>query len=252
MSEKPFPSALGINSGPSFHDTLDALSALQKRINMAVFASGTGSNFRALCDAARAGTLGAAEPMLLICNRECNAMDIAREKEIPAYVFSPQTFNSRQEWEEKIVSVVHAFEIDFIALAGYTKKVGAPLLTAFPEKIVNLHPSLLPAYSGLHAIERIWNDAHSSDPAVRTAARTAAGVTVHIADEHLDHGPILAQRSVPVETFANQADFEAAVHTAEHLLFPSTVAEFAATLERQQESGTPDWLQQARKHQHQQ
>ncbi|MDD7465349.1 MAG: phosphoribosylglycinamide formyltransferase [Actinomycetaceae bacterium] len=231
--QRLFPSALGTPA------------ALPERINMAVFASGTGTNFRALCEAARSGDLGCAEPMLLICNRECGAMDIARDKGIPAYVFAPRDFDTPEAWEEKILSVVHAFEIDFIALAGYLRKVGSTLLGAFTGKIVNLHPALLPAYPGLHSIERIWNDATSDDPQLSAAARAAAGVTVHIADEHFDHGPILAQQSVPVENFASLAEFEAAVHRAEHALFPATVATFAATLKRTPPPGTPYWLKRA-------
>lgn len=240
MSDTPqlFPSALGTSV------------ALPKRVNMAVFASGTGTNFRALCEAARSGELGCAEPMLLICNRECTAMEIAREKEIPAYVFSPRDFDSTEAWEEKILSVVRAFEIDFIALAGYLKKVGTTLLEAFPGKIVNLHPALLPAYPGLHSIERIWHDATSDDAQLNAAARAGAGVTVHIADERFDHGPILAQQGVPVETFSSLSDFEAAVHRTEHALFPATIAAFASTVERTVRPGTPYWLQRARENHH--
>lgn len=219
---------------------------LPERLNMAVFASGTGTNFRALSDAARAGALGTAEPMLLLCNRDCPAMDIAREKGIPAYAVLAKDFDSHAAWETRMLDILHAFEIDFLALAGYMRVVGPTLLNAFPDRILNLHPALLPAYPGMHSIERVWDDAHADDPQLVTAAQAAAGVTVHLVDEQLDHGKILAQQAVPVANYGSLAAYEQAVHDVEHALYPQVVAQFSGAIKRQQKTGTPYWLRRAR------
>ena len=172
-------------------------------------------------------------------------MDIARELEIPAHVISPRDYESATEWEDAILGALRAYEIDFVALAGYLRIVGKPLLEAFPDRIVNLHPALLPAYPGLHIIEQIWRDAASSNLEVAAAAKAAAGVTVHLIDAGMDTGPVIAQQAIDVTEYSTEAEFEAAVHTVEHELFPQVIADLSHKIQRVQKEGTPYWLKRA-------
>ena len=207
--------------------TPSALAPIPSRVNLAVFASGTGTNFRAICEAARSGLLDVAEPMLLVCNRDCPAMQIAEEFGVPAMVISPKDFETAEAWMAAITDQLHAYEIDFVALAGFLRIVGPPLLDAFENRILNLHPALLPAYPGLHSIEHIWRDAHGSDETLAREARDAAGVTVHLIDSGMDTGPVLRQGAIDLDQFGSVEDFEAAVHALEHELFPAVIADFA-------------------------
>ncbi|MCI7551974.1 MAG: phosphoribosylglycinamide formyltransferase [Actinomycetaceae bacterium] len=194
-------------------------------VPLAVFASGTGTNFRAILEAYADGRLGAAVPQVLITNRACPATAIADEYHIPSVTLTQNAFPNKDSWEEAIVAELRSRDVELIALAGYLRIVGAPLLAAYPNRIINLHPALLPAYRGLHSIERIFTDSRSTDSQLRAAAQAASGVTVHWVDSGLDSGPVIAQQAVEVDRFPSLDSFEAAIHAVEHQLFPATIAQ---------------------------
>ena len=114
------------------------------------------------------------------------------------------------------------YQIDFIALAGYLRVVGPTILDAFPNRIVNLHPALLPAYPGLHSIERAFN-----------AGDKQTGVTVHYIDAGLDSGPIIAQEAVPILPTDTVDSLEARVHQTEHRLYPAVLKQVLTKLEEE-------------------
>lgn len=189
-------------------------------VRTALFASGTGTNVRAICEAARDGRLAPAEPVVLVVNRPCGAVAIAKEFGLETLTIEPAGFAGRDAWEGAILAALRERDVELIALAGYLKIVGPTLLDAFPNRILNLHPALLPAYPGLDSIERAW-----------TAGEAESGVTVHVVDSGVDSGPVLAQRSVACSGRGLE-EFEAAIHAAEHELFPATIAQYAAALRR--------------------
>lgn len=158
-----------------------------KRLNLGIMASGRGSNFDAIYAAIERKDLDADIKVLISDKKEALVLNKAEEKNIPAIHIDPQDFNTRQEYETQIVNKLLEFGVDIVVLAGYMRLVGSTLLKTFPNRIVNIHPSLLPAFKGLNAQKQ------ALDYGVKYT-----GCTVHIVDEGMDTGPIIMQSIVPV------------------------------------------------------
>lgn len=155
---------------------------------LAIFASGAGSNFEAIARACADGTLPA-EAVLMVCDRPGAAViERAERLGVPSFVFSPKTYESKAAYEQEIVSRLREAGVDFICLAGYMRILSDVLLDAYGGRIVNIHPSLLPAFRGAHAVEQ----------AVAYGVKVY-GITVHFVDASLDGGRILAQEAFPYE-----------------------------------------------------
>lgn len=180
-----------------------------KRI--AIFASGSGSNFEAIVNAYNNGILNAL-PTVCVCDRPgAPVIERARRLGIPLLVINPKDFESKSAYESCLVKKLRELDIDLICLAGYMRLIGEPLLTAYPNRIINLHPSLLPAFKGAHAIR----DAFEYGVKVY-------GVTIHFVDETLDGGKIIAQAAFPFES--NEIDeLEKKIHELEHKIYPETI-----------------------------
>ncbi len=179
---------------------------------VAVFASGSGSNFQALVDFERLG--GATyEVALLVCDRP-NAYVIERANMlgIPVYSFSTKEFIDKAEYEAEIVEQLEKHDIEMVILAGYMRLIGPTLLNAYEGRIINLHPSLLPAFPGKDGI----GDAYRYGVKV-------TGVTVHFVDEGLDTGPIIAQQAITIDEEDQLEDVEKKIHALEHQLLPKVV-----------------------------
>lgn len=155
---------------------------------LAVFASGVGSNFEAIADACASGIIPA-EVSLLVCDHlTAPVVEKAEDRGIKVFAFSPKAYESKAEYEEEIVRLMKAIGIDLVCLAGYMRIVGDTLLSAYQGKIINIHPSLLPAFKGARAVER----------AVEYGVKVY-GITVHYVDSDLDGGKIIAQRAFSYE-----------------------------------------------------
>lgn len=155
---------------------------------LAIFASGAGSNFEAIARACADGTLPA-EAVLMVCDRPGAAViERAERLGVPSFVFSPKSYESKAAYEQEIVSRLREAGVDFICLAGYMRILSDVLLDAYGGRIVNIHPSLLPAFRGAHAVEQ----------AVAYGVKVY-GITVHFVDASLDGGRILAQEAFPYE-----------------------------------------------------
>ncbi len=176
---------------------------------IAVGVSGSGSNLRALCAAARRGELGA-EVRLVFADRACPALDWAAEQGIDTVLVPGGD-------DTTLAQTLVAVDADVVVLAGYLRIVGQAVLEAFGGRIVNVHPSLLPSFPGLHAVR----DALAAGVAV-------TGVTVHLVDATLDGGPIVAQEAVPVLTDDDEASVRERLHAVEHRLLPAAVANLLA------------------------
>lgn len=179
---------------------------------IAVFASGSGSNFQSLVDAANQGIL-AAEVGLLVCDRP-GALVIERAKaaEVPTFVFSPKDYENKTAFEIEIVKQLESKTIELVALAGYMRLIGPTLLSAYGGKIVNIHPSLLPAFPGKDAVGQ----------ALASGVKVT-GVTIHFVDEGMDTGPIIAQEAVRVEPGDDHDSLLERVQQVEHRLYPETL-----------------------------
>lgn len=183
------------------------------KLRIAVFASGSGSNFQALAEAARAGGLGPAEIALLVCDRpEAKVISRAREFGVETFVFRPKEYASREEYETVIAAELAARGICLIVLAGYMRILTNVLVDAYEGRMINVHPSLLPAFPGIRAIEQ------ALDYGVKVA-----GVTVHFVDGGLDSGPIIAQRVIELAPGDTAETLAPRIHAVEHELLPQTV-----------------------------
>ena len=178
---------------------------------IAVFASGFGSNFEAIAKAALDGRINA-EVVLLVCDKpQARACRVAAELGIETFAFSAKDFSSKEEYEGLIVERLRAKGVELICLAGYMKIVGSTLLKAFAGHIINIHPSLLPAFKGAHAIEQ-----------AKEYGVKLFGVTIHYVDDSLDGGKIIAQRAIAYEG-ADIDELTAMIHTIEHPLYIETI-----------------------------
>ena len=178
---------------------------------IAIFASGYGSNFEAIARAAISGDIEC-EVSLLVCDKPSSrACEVAKELGIPCFAFSAKEFSSKEEYETKIVEQLKASEVELICLAGYMRIVGDVLLNAYQGHIINLHPSLLPAFKGAKAIEQ----------ALEYGVKVF-GATIHYVDASLDGGKIIAQRAIAYEG-NDIEELKAKIHAVEHELYITTI-----------------------------
>jgi len=190
-------------------------------LRFGVLGSGKGSNFRALAEAWKEKTLGC-EPVIVLSDVEkAGILSLGSEFGIPSRFVHPGPFKTKMtpETEEEVVRLLQEAKVDFVVLAGFMRVIKQPLLRAFPGRILNIHPSLLPAFRGLEA----WRQALE-------AGVPEAGCTVHLVDEGVDTGKILGQSRVPVLPSDTAESLHARIQVAEHELYPRMVREFAAVL----------------------
>ncbi|SDC09919.1 formyltetrahydrofolate-dependent phosphoribosylglycinamide formyltransferase [Pelagirhabdus alkalitolerans] len=185
------------------------MSALNK---LAVFASGTGSNFEAIEKAIREGQVNAEIALVVSDKPEAKVIDKAKSAGIPTFVFDPKGYSSKQVFEQEIVEALHKEKVDWIILAGYMRLVGDTLLTPYEGRIINIHPSLLPAFKGLDAVGQAFD-----------AGVKVTGVTIHFVDKGMDTGRIIAQEAVYVKDGMSKPDLEYEIQKVEHLLYPNTI-----------------------------
>lgn len=185
-------------------------------MRVAVLASGSGSNFQALVDAINvAGS--AARVELLVCNVPgVKVIERAQKAGIEAVVIDHKTFASREDFDRAIAAALNERKIELVALAGYMRLVTPAFLSAFPGRVINIHPALLPSFPGMHAVRQ----------AVEKGVRVT-GVTVHFVDEGTDTGPIIAQSVVPVLANDDETSLAIRVHAEEHKLYPRVVQAIA-------------------------
>lgn len=181
-------------------------------MRLAVFASGTGSNFEALQSAVDSGDLSASIELVVCDQPGAGVIEKAKRTRIETLVLSPKSFDSKAQYETRILQHLQEKEIELVVLAGYMRLIGPILLENYPSRIVNIHPSLLPNFPGLHAIEKAFE-----------AGVGETGVTIHFVDEGMDTGPILAQQSVLVTQEDTLESLEARIHEVEHKLYPETL-----------------------------
>ncbi len=176
---------------------------------IAVFASGNGSNLQAIIDVVRAGEL-AADISLLVCDKPgALAIDRVRAAKIPSFVFDAKDYTSKEEYEQAILAELKYYDVEFIVLAGYMRLIGPTLLGAYNGRIVNIHPSLLPAFPGKDAIGQAL-----------TAKAKWSGVTIHFVDEGMDTGPIIVQERVRLDDKETRESLQRKIQRIEHKLYP--------------------------------
>ncbi len=190
-------------------------------VRLSVLGSGKGSNCRTILSAICAGQLDAEIALIVSDQPDAGISDIAREASIPFLSFPETRYRTRlsEEQESRLVAALYNHGIEIVVLAGYMRVIKAPLLSAFPGRIVNIHPSLLPQFPGLAA----WKQAID-------AGATVSGCTVHFVDEGIDSGEILGQETVPVLPGDTAESLHARIQIAEHHLFPTILQRLCSAL----------------------
>ena len=184
---------------------------------LGILLSGRGSNFVALANAVAAGQIADAEIAVVLSNREvAPGLELARRRGLPAFAV-PAQGRSREEQDRAMVERLRDHGVTLVCLAGYMRLLSPEFVAAFPQRILNIHPSLLPAFPGLDAQRQ----------ALQYGARQS-GCTVHFVDEQLDHGVIVAQCAVPVRPGDDEASLSARILEAEHELYPEAVVQVLA------------------------
>jgi len=174
-----------------------------------VLASGAGSNLQALMDDPVVGPW----IVLVLSDRpEARALERARARGVPAVLVDPEVHPDRASFDRAVLAELRSHDVGFVAMAGFMRILGPELVRAYEGRIINLHPALLPSFPGAHAVR----DALAWGVKV-------TGVTAHLVDEELDHGPIVAQEAVPVLPEDDRASLEERIHEAEHRMYPKAV-----------------------------
>jgi phosphoribosylglycinamide formyltransferase-1 len=186
---------------------------MRKRI--AVFASGFGSNLQALIDYNKTGDLNGDIVLVFSNNKDAYALKRAEESKIRAVFMDPSEYSTREEYDSKIAKLLDEEKIDLIVLAGYMFVLSCGLISKFKNRILNIHPSLLPSFKGAHGIKDAF------DYGVKVT-----GVTVHFADESLDSGPIIIQEALDVDQDESVEELEERIHKIEHKIYPLAVKYF--------------------------
>lgn len=181
-------------------------------ITLGVLISGSGTNLQALIDRIAEGRLDAKIALVVSSRASAYGLKRAEAAGIQTLTLSKEIYADPEMADEIIASELRRYGVDYVIMAGYMRMVHAPLLAAFPDRVVNIHPALLPSFKGAHAIQDAF------DYGVKVT-----GVTVHFADDRYDCGPIIAQRPLAVEEGWDVDTLEAHIHEIEHVLYPDVV-----------------------------
>jgi phosphoribosylglycinamide formyltransferase 1 len=184
-------------------------------LRLAVMASGNGTNFQAIAEACADGSLDARVVGLVSDKRTAHALVRAEALGIQTHVLAHGP--DRDDFATRLIATLEEMDVDLICLAGFMRILSPRVVRRFPNRMINIHPSLLPAYRGLHAIEQAM-----------TAGVAETGVTVHVVDEDVDTGPILLQERVPIHPGDTLESLTARIHEIEHHLYPQAIARYAA------------------------
>jgi len=187
-----------------------------ERLKVGVLASGRGSNFQAIIDSAESGYLNIEIAILITDNPAAFAIDRAKKHGISYLVVTPEQFSSKDAYFSHISSELQKLKVGLVVLAGFMRIIGKPLIKAFRNKILNIHPALLPAFPGLHSQKQ------AIDHGVKIS-----GCTVHFVDEGMDTGPIIVQAAVPVKDADSEDTLSERILKFEHKIFPQAIKLFS-------------------------
>ena len=180
---------------------------------LGVLLSGRGSNLQAIIDAIAERRLDASIAVVISNQENAGGLERARRAGIETLTLSHRGWPSRDDYDRALVNELRSRNVGLVCLAGFMRKVGAPLIAAFPNAVLNIHPSLLPSFPGLHAQQQ------ALDHGVKTS-----GVTVHFVTADLDAGPIIVQRTVPVRDGDTEETLSARILVEEHHAYPEAIA----------------------------
>lgn len=184
-------------------------------MRVAIFASGNGSNFQALVESFNQQEIPG-KLVLLFCDQsEAYVIKRAKKANIPYFVLPKKKTQTKVDYEKQIIHLLETARVDLICLAGYMKILGKELLEAYPNRIINLHPSLLPKFKGAHSIEEFYNSSEKE-----------TGITIHLVDQGVDTGPIIFQKKIIRQEEDSLEELTEKIHKSEHEYYPKIIAKF--------------------------
>lgn len=186
-------------------------------LKLGVLISGSGSNLQAIIDVIAAGTLDASIELVISSRPDAYGLKRAQAAGIQTVALSRDVYADPRTANEAIAHELLAAGCDYVVMAGYMRMLGEEVLAAFPDRVLNLHPALLPSFKGAHAIHDAFE-----------AGVKVTGITVHFANAEYDKGPIIAQRAVEVAEDDTEETLEAKIHEVEHELYPEVLRWLAA------------------------
>lgn len=189
---------------------------MSEKLRIGVLASGGGSNLQSISDGCPTGKIAAEIVIVISNNPDAGALKRAARADIMTQCIDHRSFETRDDFDREVVSALKENNIDLVVLAGFMRIIGQRFLDAFPSRIMNIHPALLPSFPGLHVQQK----------ALDYGARFA-GCTVHFVDGGVDTGPIIAQAVVPVHNNDTEATLSARILVQEHKIYPQAIQWFA-------------------------
>lgn len=182
-------------------------------VKLGIMASGNGSNFEALAQAIAAGQLNATIPILIYNNPKAGVVERAKRHNVPTALLNHRDYDSREALDQKIAETLRAHDIEWVVMAGWMRIVTPTLIDAFAQRIINIHPSLLPSFKGIRAIEQALD-----------SGVTITGCTAHIVTEEMDSGPVLMQSAVPILADDTPDSLHLRIQVQEHRILPGAIA----------------------------
>lgn len=177
-----------------------------------VLASGQGTNLEAILEAVERGEVAGRVVMVVSDRHDAPALERAKKRGIKALFMNPKDFSDRLDYDRSLIKEIAAVQADLVALAGFMRFLSPLFIEAFPQQIINIHPSILPAFTGTDGVEQAFN-----------YGVKVAGCTVHFVDEGLDSGPVILQETVPVIQQDTINTLHQRIHAAEHRLYPTAI-----------------------------
>jgi phosphoribosylglycinamide formyltransferase-1 len=188
---------------------------MNTRLSLAILLSGNGTNLQAIIDSIDSGQLKADIKIVISNNKDAFGLERAKINSIKNLCIDHKDFADRESFDERLLEEVNQEKIDFIVLAGFMRILGTNFIRNFPNKILNIHPSLLPKYPGLNTHKKVLENKDKEH-----------GVTVHLVDEGLDSGPIIGSMKLKVIDGEKESDLERRIHKIEHYIYPKILSEF--------------------------
>jgi phosphoribosylglycinamide formyltransferase 1 len=196
----------------------DALAlGVDAPLSLGIMASGNGSNFEAIAEAIANQHLHAQIQVLIYNNPGAGVVERAKRWGVPAVLLNHREFESRELLDQEIAKTLQQFNVEWVVMAGWMRRVTQVLIDAFPDRILNIHPSLLPSFPGIRAVEQAFQ-----------AGVKISGCTVHLVRLEVDSGPIIQQAAVPVLATDTVETLQARIQVQEHCIYPQAIA-LAAT-----------------------
>ena len=187
---------------------------MSRKITLAVLLSGSGTNLQAIIDSINNGKLQADIKIVISNNKNAFGLERAKQYGLKNLFIDHQTFKDRETYDKKLIQIISKENVDFIVLAGFMRILGSNFVKRFPNKILNIHPSLLPKYPGLNTHRKVLDNKDQEH-----------GVTVHLVDEGLDSGPIIGFMKLDVSEGENEIELESRIHKLEHFIYPKILSQ---------------------------